>query len=316
MGITAVSINCGAGATDMGFERAGFDIVGALCMRDTEAITYQSWSSRKPIVIRDVEIVNTSLEGLPGADVAICNINRIKFYSKVSFIWKSHEWEAFRRYVNYHRPKTFMVFGPKKMNNTSVARGITVDLQYRYNVGFDLYNAVDYLTAQDRHVAVFVGVRLDARDDSILDKPCLGEFISPEPSKTRLSMGDVLDGIPMPRQGDVCMKAFSRAYLRKDRRRDMDDPSLPIPVCGGNMPLYPGSPRMVEQADGSWLPGPNGTSRRLSWQEAAAIQGFPAGMEFHGGLQSKYAQIGRSVPVRFAEAMARQLGEMFIRCVI
>lgn len=307
MGITAVSINCGAGATDMGFERAGFNIVAALCKRKPESATYEAWSGRRPVLVPGRDMESFDPREFPAADVAICNLQEVKFDAasrgatecKVGF--SGMEYDFLKKYLKRHAPLAFVAFGPEKAVFDGLDAFALRDFpEYdTYAGGFD---AFDYMVAQTRHVAVIVGTRCGSG---------LGRFMPPDSSRTRLGMADVLDGVPMPGQGDVCMKAFSRAYLRKDRRRDMDDPSLPIPVCGGNMPLYPGSPRMVEQADGSWLPGPNGTSRRLSWQEAAAIQGFPAGMEFHGGLQFKYAQIGRSVPVRFAEAMARQLGEMF-----
>lgn len=308
MGITAVSINCGAGAMDMGFERAGFDIVAALCERKPESATYEAWSGRRSVLVPGRDMESFDPGELPAADVAICNLQEAKFDAagrgadKCKAGFSGMEYDFLKKYLKRHAPLAFVAFGPEKAVFDGLDAFALRDFpEYdTYAGGFD---AFDYMVAQTRHVAVIVGTRRGSG---------LGRFVPPDSSRTRLGMADVLDGVPMPGRGDVCMKAFSRAYLRKDRRRGMDDPSLPIPVCGGNMPLYPGSPRMVEQADGSWLPGPNGTSRRLSWQEAAAIQGFPAGMQFHGGLQSKYAQIGRSVPVRFAEAMARQLGEMFV----
>ena len=56
-----------------------------------------------------------------------------------------------------------------------------------------------------------------------------------------------------------------------------------------------------------WEFGSEGTTRSLSWQEAAAIQTFPADIVFHGNLTSKYKQIGNAVPVKLAEIMATHL---------
>ena len=53
--------------------------------------------------------------------------------------------------------------------------------------------------------------------------------------------------------------------------------------------------------------GENGVTRRFSWREAAAIQTFPADLEFHGDLTSKYKQIGNAVPVKLAEIIATHL---------
>ena len=42
-------------------------------------------------------------------------------------------------------------------------------------------------------------------------------------------------------------------------------------------------------------------------KEIAAIQTFPADLELHGNLTSKYKQIGNAVPVKLAEIIATHL---------
>ena len=56
-------------------------------------------------------------------------------------------------------------------------------------------------------------------------------------------------------------------------------------------------------------------NKEFSWQEAAAIQTFPRGMEFCGDLTSKYKQIGNAVPVRLAEAVAEKVYEKLCECL-
>ena len=73
------------------------------------------------------------------------------------------------------------------------------------------------------------------------------------------------------------------------------------------VPLWPGSPDMVKLEKDLWEFGKNGKTRRLSWQEAAAIQTFPKGMHFYGDLTSKYKQIGNAVPCNLAEIIATHL---------
>ena len=64
---------------------------------------------------------------------------------------------------------------------------------------------------------------------------------------------------------------------------------------------------MVHVDKDLWRFGDNGVTRRLSWREAAAIQTFPASLDFHGDLTSIYKQIGNAVPVRLAEIIATHL---------
>ena len=75
---------------------------------------------------------------------------------------------------------------------------------------------------------------------------------------------------------------------------------------GAIVALHPSSPDMQKTGEDKWVFG-DGKTRRLSWQEAAAIQTFPSGMEFAGSLTSKYKQIGNAVPVKLAEVVAEDL---------
>ena len=64
---------------------------------------------------------------------------------------------------------------------------------------------------------------------------------------------------------------------------------------------------MVKLDRDLWKFGDNGVTRRFSWREAAAIQTFPADLEFHGNLTSKYKQIGNAVPIKLGEAIAKTI---------
>ena len=83
--------------------------------------------------------------------------------------------------------------------------------------------------------------------------------------------------------------------------------SYTIPAMAKQVTLWPGSPDMVKIDKDHWEFGENGITRRFSWREAAAIQTFPADLEFHGDLTSKYKQIGNAVPVKLAEIIATHL---------
>ena len=50
-------------------------------------------------------------------------------------------------------------------------------------------------------------------------------------------------------------------------------------------------------------------TRPLSVREYARIQTFPDDYVFKGGMSAQYKQIGNAVPVKLAQAVARQIAE-------
>ena len=52
--------------------------------------------------------------------------------------------------------------------------------------------------------------------------------------------------------------------------------------------------------------------RRLTVEEAAAIQTFPLGMEWRGQQSARFRQIGNAVPPKLAEHVARHLAEVLL----
>ena len=97
--------------------------------------------------------------------------------------------------------------------------------------------------------------------------------------------------------------------MSRNRKRGWDEVSYTIPAMAKQVTLWPGSPDMVKLGRDLWEFGKGGETRRLSWQEASAIQTFPRDIEFCGDLTSIYKQIGNAVPCKLAEAVAVRLRE-------
>ena len=167
-----------------------------------------------------------------------------------------------------------------------------------YNVFYQLVNARDYEVPQDRERVIIFGFRKDLGITS---------FEYPVPRKHRITLREALKNIPQPSEDDVCSAPYSSRYMSRNRKRQWDEVSYTIPAMAKQVTLYPGSPDMEKIDKDLWEFGSEGTTRRLSWQEAAAIQTFPADIVFHGNLTSKYKQIGNAVPVKLAEIMATHL---------
>lgn len=118
---------------------------------------------------------------------------------------------------------------------------------------------------------------------------------------------DALQSLPPPKATEICQAPFSSRYMSRNRKRNWDEVSFTIPAMAKQVTLYPGSPDMVKEGKDLWRFGTSGETRRLSWREAAAIQTFPADMEFAGDLTSIYKQIGNAVPVKLAKFVANYL---------
>lgn len=95
--------------------------------------------------------------------------------------------------------------------------------------------------------------------------------------------------------------------MSRNRKRGWNSVSFTIPAMAKQVPLWPGSPDMVKAGKDLWQFGEEGSTRRLSYKEAAAIQTFPKDMVFCGNLTSKYKQIGNAVPCELARVVGTEL---------
>lgn len=165
-----------------------------------------------------------------------------------------------------------------------------------YDVSWKLLDAADHGAAQDRRRVILVGLRRD-----------LGASFSFPAPQERICLRDAIGPFGDADPADVCGQPYSSRYMSRNRRRGWDGRSFTVPAMAKQCPLWPGSPPMVRVGPDEWRFGDGGPTRRLSWREAAAVQGFPAGLAFSGDLVSKYRQVGNAVPPPLAEAVAREV---------
>ena len=98
-------------------------------------------------------------------------------------------------------------------------------------------------------------------------------------------------------------------------------PTLPASMGGNRTPivdqstLESGERQWVEQyhallmSGGSVATSIPSNLRRISVQEAAAIQTFPRDMPWHGSQSSRYRQIGNAVPPKMSFAVAQSVAK-------
>ncbi|MGI6230836.1 MAG: DNA cytosine methyltransferase [Tractidigestivibacter sp.] len=297
--ITTTSLFCGAGGLDIGFSRAGFKTVWANDFNKDACDTFREWSGAEvycgdigKVSADDIPDTDIILGGFPCQGFSLSGPRKLDDSRNVLY-------KHYVRIVNAKQPLAFVgenVKGLLTMGGGQIVEAIIQAFSdCGYDVRYKLLNAKWYGVPEDRERVIIVGFRKDLGIDG---------FSYPEPSETLVTLGEALADVPEPGPGDVCEAPYSSRYMSRNRKRGWDQVSYTIPAMAKQVPLWPGSPDMVKLGKDLWRFGDGGPTRRLSWQEAAAVQTFPAGMHFFGDQTSVYKQIGNAVPCKLAERVA------------
>ena len=299
---TAVSLFCGAGGLDLGFHKAGFKTLWANDFDKDACDTHRKWSKAE-VVCGDISKVDYStiphsdiiLGGFPCQGFSLSGPRKID--DKRNVLYKHYV-----KLVKQNQPYLFIgenVKGLLTMGNGQVIEAIIDDFSScGYNMFYQLVNAKNYGVPQDRERVIIVGIRKDLNITS---------FTLPKYTGKQYTLRDALKDLPEPKEEDICNAPYSSRYMSRNRKRGWDEVSYTIPAMAKQVALHPSSPDMIKLGQDNWMFGTDGKTRRLSWQEVAAIQTFPKNMVFYGDLTSKYKQIGNAVPVRLANFVAKSV---------
>lgn len=326
---TALDIFAGAGGLSLGLHRAGFDVVAGA-----------EW---------DRDACETFAKAHPGADVVEGDVNRLSFRpwrDRAEVLvggppcqpWSTggkrlgpqdprDGWPAFLRALREVRPRAFVAENVAGLSARSGALHLAALVSgleaERFHVSTKVLNAADFGVPQKRRRLVIVGLR---------DRP----FVFPEPifgpgrSQPWRAVGDLVGPEPVgtPNRSIV-------TYARcPDLRPSPYDGHL---FNGGGRPLDPSqpAPTLVASMGGNKTPwidieqvapgyhlhllgggeprcGRVAGARRITVEEAAMLQTFPANMHFAGRRSSCYRQVGNAVPpllgAAIGAALAAQIG--------
>lgn len=298
--IPLVSLFCGAGGLDMGFENQGFKTIWANDFDKDACDTHRAWSNAEVIQgdigkidFKSIPDTPVILGGFPCQGFSLAGPRKLDDSRNVLYRY-------FVKLVEEKKPKVFVaenVKGILTLGDGTIIDAILDDFKSKgYVVTPTLVNAADYGVPQDRQRVIIVGIREDLHKI----------FKFPKPLKEKVSLLDALKNIRKPKKNEICNAPYSSRYMSRNRKRNWDEQSFTIPAMAKQVTLYPGSPDMIKLGQDKWKFG-EGKTRRLSYKEAAAIQTFPPEMTFFGDLTSKYKQIGNAVPVKLAEVVASEI---------
>lgn len=305
-----ISLFCGAGGLDLGFVKAGHEIVWA---NDIDKDSVDSFNNyyllgghgiRKNIYyipatkIPDADIV---IGGFPCEGFSIANLRRHtrdkrnKLYTQLLRVIK--------------RKKPLIFVAENVPGIMSLAKGKVFEMILKdfnkagYNVRQEVLNAVDYGVPQFRKRVIFLGIRkdLDIKIDfppkpTHIENPETGLF--PTDLKKWITVNDAIGDLPEPSENCGIPNHIGTQHKVKingyvgNRATKGDKPSPTIMGRGGGT----GGPVII--------PHPK-LHRRLTPRECARLQDFPDDFIFKGSISSQYRQIGNAVPVGLAYHIAK-----------
>lgn len=321
-----VSLFSGAGGLDLGFEKAGFEIVFANEYDKTIWDTYEK-NHIAPLDKRDIRKIPSN--DIPDCD-GIIGGPPCQSWSEAGAL-RGIEDERGKLFYEYIRilkdkqPKFFVAENVSGMladiHKEAVKNIIAGFEDAGYKMSITLVNAADYGVPQDRKRVFYVGIRKDLNL----------KFIFPKPIGEKLTLRDAIwdlkyTALPAKKfnktNGEKCLVknheymigGFSTIYMSRNRVRSWDEQSFTIQAGGRHAPIHPQAPKMVfiEQNKRAFVSGQEDLYRRLSVRECARIQTFPDDFEFvYTDLSDAYKMIGNAVPINLAFHVAKQINQLY-----
>ncbi|MGV7976667.1 MAG: DNA cytosine methyltransferase [Anaerolineaceae bacterium] len=323
MTLPIVSLFSGCGGLDLGFIKAGFEIIWA---NEYDNKIWKTFENNFPETFLD----KRDIRDIPSGDIPDClgiiggppcqswseagaqrgiNDSRGKLFFE------------YARIINDKQPKFFLaenVSGILALKHREALDNILVLFsEAGYFVDFQLLNAYDYGVPQDRKRVIIVGYHksLGIRFDFLIPKQ--------KPVTLKDSIWDLRENaLPATKfnksnyqscllpNHEFMTGGFSTIYMSRNRVRSWNEPSFTIQAGGRHAPIHPQANKMIhvginkfEFDRSSKFP-----YRRLSVRECARIQTFPDTFIFdYDNLSDAYKMIGNAVPVNFALALANEI---------
>lgn len=337
-----VSLYTGAGGLDLGFIAAGFTPVFANDINadamETYAAAMDMIANRTGVSFEHEAVTGDirQVEKLPErgcADLVIggppCQGFSVAGKMDPNDPRSRHVFD-FLAMVERVQPKAFVMENVKALAKNKRWAGTIADIRTQaekigYKTYLEVLNSADYGVPQTRERMFLVGF-----------KNAEVEYEYPTPTvEQQVGVAEALRSLPplgRPGNDQTCkakVTAAKEPILRQSpfagmlfngqgRPMDMNRPAPTLPASmGGNRTpivdqetLETGAKQWVESYHDSLMDGGDVATtipprlRRISVQEAAAIQSFPQDMPWHGSQSSRYRQIGNAVPPKMAFAVA------------
>lgn len=330
---SAISLYCGAGGLDLGFTRAGFDVRWAI---DSDHFAIETYNTN----LEPYGFCGDVLQLDPPSDIRpdlVVGGPPCQGFSVIGRMDpgdpRSQHVDHFLDVVEGLRPRAFVMENVKALGASPRWKDIRTRLLKRvedlgYEQSLFLLNAQDYAVPQSRVRMFLVGL-LDGRPErpappttnraptvrSALarlprfgepgnDQSCAARVIparSPIMRPTAFRGSLLFNGSGRPLQLDATAKTLP-ASMGGNATPIIDQDELE----DGAVPWVVEYHRRLQRGDTPLKRAPK-RLRRITVQEAAALQTFPADWRFIGPRVAQYRQIGNAVPPNLAQAVAKSV---------
>ncbi len=326
-----VSFFAGAGGLDLGFQKAGFDVIWA---NEYDKEIWETYEKNHHNTFLDKRsIVDISSDEVPDCD-GIIGGPPCQSWSEAGAMKGINDKRGqlfydFIRILEAKQPKFFLAENVSGMlldrHSEALAniKELFKNAGVGYELSFEMLNASDYNVPQDRKRVFFIGIRRDLKF----------KFEFPKPSLKKITLEDtiydlkdtVLSALKFNKtNGDNCKVPnheymtgdFSTIFMSRNRVRGWDEQSFTIQAGARHAPIHPQAPKMkfIEPNIRIFEPGKEHLYRRLSVRECARIQTFPDDFIFYySSVAAGYKMIGNAVAVNLAEILGKSIRNQIIQ---
>lgn len=321
-----ISLFSGAGGLDLGFKKAGFNILVA---NEYDKSIWETYEKNHKTKLIKGDICEISSSQFPNCD-GIIGGPPCQSWSEAGSLRGINDprGQLFFQYIRIlkdKQPKFFLAENVKgmmsKRHNEAVKKIISQFETAGYNVYTYLLNASDFGVPQDRKRVFYIGFRKDLKVN----------FIPPKPFQTKKTFREAIfdlkdTAIPAlaknKTNGDNCkvlnheyfIGAYSPIFMSRNRVRQWDSQAFTVQASGRQCQLHPQAPIMpkIGKNKNIFEPGKETLYRRLTIRECARVQGFPDDFKFYyTKLDDAYKMIGNAVPINLAYVMAKAIQNAF-----
>ena len=318
-----ISLFSGCGGLDLGFEKAGFNVVVA---NEFDKNIWETFKVNHP----NTKLIEGDIRNIKEEDL-LDNVDGIiggppcQSWSEAGSL-KGIDDDRGKLFYEYIRilknkqPKFFLAENVSGMladrHSEAVNNILQMFKECGYNVSLTLVNAKNYGVAQERKRVFYIGFRSDLNIDFVFPKG------STEDDDKKITLRDIIwdlkdSAVPALEKNqhnpdainnnEYFTGSYSPIFMSRNRVKNWDEQAFTVQASGRQCQLHPQAPKMVkvDKNDCRFVEGKEHLYRRMTIREIARIQGFPDSFRFiYQNTNDAYKMIGNAVPINLAYEVA------------
>lgn len=344
---TVLDLFCGCGGISLGFQLAGFDIIGGVDNNEYATKTFAHNFTKAKVLCTDITTITDEqiIDKYNKVDVIVggppCQgFSSANRWQKESDDPRNKLFFEYLRFVKVLNPKVVMIENVRGLlsrdNGYAKERIITLLSEMGYSVNVSILDAAEYGVPQNRKRAIFVAIRKDFRDEIFNF-----ENLKKQP---KVTVSDAISELYdfEQQKGEIATPKATNKYLQyihgKSKIVSNHEIKYPAEIVqkrisyvpqGGNWQdvpteLWPNSrenrhssayKRLDPKAQSCTIDTGNAHSnyfhpifnRIPTVRESARLQSFNDDFIFVGPRGSQYRQVGNAVPPLLAKAVAAEI---------